>query len=214
MWVCVASPGLDPDRDGAVLESPGDARRRVRALAVALGAVDGRPEEARSAPPRARAARRSPTQNSGVSSPSSRVPEDVAGAVEAGSCADGCCDPLASDERLGHEAREQAVLAGDLLRVGLVREVVVAAGEPLDRVEGELVLRRAPLLVERPRPRARSACRWRTSCWQHGEALVRQRGRDVGAAERGQPRVPRRGGRTRTRPASATVRPVRGRRSS
>ncbi len=81
------------------------------------------------------------------------------------------------------------MLGGDLLRVGLVREVVVAGGEPFDGVEGELVLRRAPLVVERPRRQAESS-EIAHELLQNRQTLVRKRGRDGGAAERRLPCLP------------------------
>ena len=85
----VAAPGLDADRDRAVLEAPGDARRRVRALAVALGAVDGRPEEGVQRRPRAPAGRRSPSRTRASARPARR-PRRCCARRRRGSCAGGC----------------------------------------------------------------------------------------------------------------------------
>ena len=176
----VAAPGLDADRDRAVLEAPRDARRRVGALAVALGAVDGRPED--------RVERRRVLEQAadrpaelGRQLALRGVPEDVAVALEEAHV-QVAARAAGVDEGLRHEAREQAVLGGDLLRVRLVREVVVAAREALDRRERELVLGRAPLLVERARPQA-ERLQVPDDLGQHWQSLVRQRRRDVGAAE-------------------------------
>ena len=117
------------------------------------------------------------------------------------------------DERLGHEAREQAVQRRDLLRVRLVREVVVAAGEALDRREGELVLGRAPLLVQGARSQA-ERLQVADDVRQHGQALIRQRRRDVGSRRTAAHASRRRAGRTRTRPACEPSGPARPARST
>ena len=128
----VAAPGLDADRDRAVLEAPGDARRRVGALAVALGAVDGRAEEGVQRGARAPAARRSPSGTPASARPASASQKTLRAPSKRLMCR-WLLEPLASMNGFVMKLATQAVLRRDLLRVRLVREVVVAAGEALAR---------------------------------------------------------------------------------